>query len=133
MNRIAVVTGANRGIGREVARQLADQGDVVYLSARRLVDAETTVGELGAATNLHAHQLNVTDTSSIDRLRRGRRSRASPLGHTDRQRGPFCTTPGASQRADLTIVHEALEPICSVSRASPSHCCRFFAAANTAS
>ena len=66
MNRIAVVTGANRGIGREVARQLADQGDIVYLTARRLVDAETTVGELGAATNLHAHQLDVTDTSSID-------------------------------------------------------------------
>ena len=31
MNRIAVVTGANRGIGREVARQLADVGDTIYL------------------------------------------------------------------------------------------------------
>jgi hypothetical protein len=30
MNRIAVVTGANRGIGREVARQLAMAGDIVY-------------------------------------------------------------------------------------------------------
>ena len=67
MNRIAVVTGANRGIGREVARQLADHGDVVYLTARRLADAETAVAELGAATNLHAHQLDVTDTrASID-------------------------------------------------------------------
>jgi NAD(P)-dependent dehydrogenase (short-subunit alcohol dehydrogenase family) len=68
MNRIAVVTGANRGIGREVARQLADQGDVVYLTARRLGDAATAVAELGRVTNLHAHQLDVTDTASIDLL-----------------------------------------------------------------
>ena len=31
--RIAVVTGANRGIGLEVTRQLAAQGDTVLLRA----------------------------------------------------------------------------------------------------
>ncbi|HMG45805.1 MAG TPA: SDR family NAD(P)-dependent oxidoreductase [Acidimicrobiales bacterium] len=31
---IAVVTGANRGIGLEVVRQLADRGDTVYLGSR---------------------------------------------------------------------------------------------------
>jgi NAD(P)-dependent dehydrogenase (short-subunit alcohol dehydrogenase family) len=55
MNRIAIVTGANRGIGREVARQVADQGDVVYLPARQVTDAEAAVIELGSAANLRSH------------------------------------------------------------------------------
>ncbi len=32
--RIALVTGANKGIGFEVARQLAKRGDAILLSAR---------------------------------------------------------------------------------------------------
>jgi NAD(P)-dependent dehydrogenase (short-subunit alcohol dehydrogenase family) len=68
MNRIAVVTGANRGIGREVARQLADVGDTIYLTARNLVDADAAVADLGSPANLHSHQLDVTDGGSIDRL-----------------------------------------------------------------
>ena len=133
MNRIAVVTGANRGIGREVARQLADQGAVVYLTARRLVDAETTVGELGAATNLHAHQLDVTDTSSIDRLAAAVEAEHRHLDILINNAAILYDTWQRASTADLTVVHEALErPICSVSGASPSRCCRCFAAANTA-
>ena len=67
MNRIAVVTGANRGIGREVARKLAYQVEVVYLNARRLADAATSVGKLGAATNLHPiSSMSPTLRASID-------------------------------------------------------------------
>lgn len=73
MNRIAVVTGANRGIGREVARQLADQGDVVYLTARQAADAAAAVIQLGSAANLRSHQLDVTDSASVDRLVRLKR------------------------------------------------------------
>ena len=109
MNRIAVVTGAKRGIGREVARQLADQGDVVYLTARRLVDAETTVGELGAATNLHAHQLDVTDTSSIDRLAAAVEAEHRHLDILINNAAILYDTWQRASTADLTVVHEALE------------------------
>ena len=34
MNTISLVTGANRGIGREACRQLADLGHTVVLTAR---------------------------------------------------------------------------------------------------
>jgi NAD(P)-dependent dehydrogenase (short-subunit alcohol dehydrogenase family) len=44
---IALVTGGNRGIGREVSRQLADLGHTVLLTARSLEAAETAAGELG--------------------------------------------------------------------------------------
>jgi NAD(P)-dependent dehydrogenase (short-subunit alcohol dehydrogenase family) len=40
MTRIVLVTGANRGIGRELARQLALRGDAVVLTARELAKAE---------------------------------------------------------------------------------------------
>ena len=40
MTRVVLVTGANRGIGRELARQLALRGDVVVLTARELAKAE---------------------------------------------------------------------------------------------
>ena len=109
MNRIAVVTGANRGIGREVARQLADQGDVVYLTARRLADAATAVAELGAATNLHAHQLDVTDTASIDRLAATVEAEHRRLDILINNAAILYDTWQRASTADLSVVHEALE------------------------
>jgi NAD(P)-dependent dehydrogenase (short-subunit alcohol dehydrogenase family) len=38
MKRIALVTGSTRGIGREVARQLAARGDEVIVVGRKLLD-----------------------------------------------------------------------------------------------
>lgn len=58
----AIVTGATRGIGREVAARLVDAGVTVYLGARDLhhgVEAATAVG----ATPI---QLDVTDADSLD-------------------------------------------------------------------
>jgi nucleoside-diphosphate-sugar epimerase len=40
MMRIVLVTGANRGIGRELARQLVLRGDTVVLTGRDLAKAE---------------------------------------------------------------------------------------------
>ncbi|XP_010523410.1 PREDICTED: (+)-neomenthol dehydrogenase [Tarenaya hassleriana] len=63
---IAVVTGANRGIGFEIARQLAGQGLTVVLTAR---NAETGLEAAKVLQNeclkVEFHQLDVTDSSSI--------------------------------------------------------------------
>lgn len=60
--RVAVVTGATRGIGLEVCRQLAAQGLTVILAGRSLADAEARAAELDG--DVHALQLDVTDESS---------------------------------------------------------------------
>jgi NAD(P)-dependent dehydrogenase (short-subunit alcohol dehydrogenase family) len=47
---VAVVTGANRGIGREVVRQLAAAGYAVVLGARDEARGHAAAEELGGAS-----------------------------------------------------------------------------------
>jgi NAD(P)-dependent dehydrogenase (short-subunit alcohol dehydrogenase family) len=58
---VVLVTGAARGIGREVARQLAQRGDTVIASARDGEQARVVADELGT----RAIQLDVTDEASV--------------------------------------------------------------------
>jgi NAD(P)-dependent dehydrogenase (short-subunit alcohol dehydrogenase family) len=46
-NKIALISGANKGIGFETARQLLAQGHHVYLGARRAADGEAAAAKLG--------------------------------------------------------------------------------------
>lgn len=64
---VAIVTGANRGIGKEVSRQLAEQGFTVLLTARSLQKAQAAATEL-RSQNLIPAQLDVADPSSIASL-----------------------------------------------------------------
>jgi NAD(P)-dependent dehydrogenase (short-subunit alcohol dehydrogenase family) len=61
---VALVTGATRGIGREVARQLADRGYTVIVSARDVGKAEAFATEIGGGAL--ALELDVSDPASID-------------------------------------------------------------------
>jgi NAD(P)-dependent dehydrogenase (short-subunit alcohol dehydrogenase family) len=64
--RIALVTGANRGIGREIVRQLATKGFTVLLTARDLSKAEAAARELAAeGLDVRPQQLDVTDPASV--------------------------------------------------------------------
>ena len=47
--RVVLVTGAARGIGKEVARQLAEPGATVLISARNADHAQATAEELSPA------------------------------------------------------------------------------------
>jgi NAD(P)-dependent dehydrogenase (short-subunit alcohol dehydrogenase family) len=69
--KVAVVTGANRGIGLEVCRQLAGRGFKVILTARDQEKAKAA-RELLKKQGLDVmfHQLDVTDTDSIKNLAR---------------------------------------------------------------
>lgn len=63
----ALVTGANKGIGLEVAKQLAQHGFFVYIGSRNLESGQAAVQQLKDAglTALEAVQLDVTSPDSI--------------------------------------------------------------------
>lgn len=67
MKNIALVTGANRGIGKEVSRQLAEKEYIVYVGSRSLSKGQQACDDLGLS-GLIAAQLDVTDQESVDAL-----------------------------------------------------------------
>ncbi|GAA3718074.1 SDR family oxidoreductase [Nonomuraea antimicrobica] len=106
--RVCVVTGGNRGIGREIARQLALNGDLVVLTARDLGKAEKAVGELGGGT-VEARRLDVADPGSA---RSFARELADAHGRVDvlvNNAAIHYDTWQRASDADLTVVREALE------------------------
>ena len=63
---IALITGANKGIGKEIARQLGAQGLTVLIGARDAQRGEEAAAELRAGgANAQAITLDVTDEASI--------------------------------------------------------------------
>ena len=61
--RIALVTGANQGVGFQVAKELAAAGVSVYVGARDLGRGEAAAAEIGEGAT--ALQIDVTDLASI--------------------------------------------------------------------
>ncbi|KAJ4977581.1 hypothetical protein NE237_008361 [Protea cynaroides] len=68
--KLAVVTGANKGIGLEICRQLATIGVIVVLTARDEKKGVEAVEKLKGSGLSHVvfHQLDVMDTASITSL-----------------------------------------------------------------
>lgn len=61
--RVALVTGGNKGIGLQIAQDLAARGLTVLVGARDLLKGEEAAREMGE--NAHGIQLDVTDSASI--------------------------------------------------------------------
>ncbi|HZY34698.1 MAG TPA: SDR family NAD(P)-dependent oxidoreductase, partial [Rhodanobacter sp.] len=69
--RVALVSGANRGLGFEVARQLSERGITVLLGARDLDKGLHAARQLaGAPGEVIAVQLDVTRQDQVDTLAR---------------------------------------------------------------
>lgn len=67
--KIAVVTGANRGIGYEISRQLGQLGVTVVMTARDKEKGQEAFKQLKLeGLDVHFHSLDVTNESSIQEL-----------------------------------------------------------------
>jgi NAD(P)-dependent dehydrogenase (short-subunit alcohol dehydrogenase family) len=65
-NRVALVTGASKGLGFEMSRQLAQQGITVLIAARKLQTAEAAAARLrDEGLNAEAIVLDVSDHAQI--------------------------------------------------------------------
>ncbi|MEM7094241.1 MAG: SDR family NAD(P)-dependent oxidoreductase [Actinomycetota bacterium] len=105
----SLVTGANRGIGREVAVQLAARGHHVLLGSRTAANAEdvaTTIrGEGGQATII---ELDISDTDSIASTAR----QIEAIGELDvlvNNAAITYDTWQSSIEPDFAVIREALE------------------------
>jgi len=109
-NTTALVTGANRGIGLEVTRQLAKQGIDVILGARDQAKGERAARSLTQdGLSVFPYQLDVADQHSIDRLYQ---AIAADFGRLDilvNNAAILYDTWQQGTTADLDVVHSALE------------------------
>ncbi|MBK5966320.1 short-chain dehydrogenase [Thiocystis minor] len=111
---IAIVTGANRGLGLETSRQLAALGYRVFLTARREPEGRAAAERLATqGLSVGFHPLDITDETSVRALTETVRG----IGRLDvlvNNAGIFCDpSPGTPEssvfRADPTRVRESIE------------------------
>jgi NAD(P)-dependent dehydrogenase (short-subunit alcohol dehydrogenase family) len=107
--RVVLVTGANRGIGQELARQLARRGDTVILTARELAKAERTAAALPGHERVLARRLEVTDPASIEQVATDLDRRYGRLDLLVNNAAIHYDTWQQASTADLQVVREALE------------------------
>ncbi len=107
---IAVVTGANRGLGFEIVHQLADRGVTVVLTARR-PDAGATAAATLARAKLRVdfHPLSVTDEASTEALRDHLVAQFGRLDVLVNNAGILTDTEADGLDVSLATVRETLE------------------------
>jgi NAD(P)-dependent dehydrogenase (short-subunit alcohol dehydrogenase family) len=107
--RVVLITGANRGIGRELARQLALRGDAVVLTARDLTKAERAADSLPDHQRVLARRLDVTDPASIQQVATDLEGLYGRLDVLVNNAAIHYDTWQRASTADLRVVREALE------------------------
>ena len=106
--QIALVTGANRGLGKETARQLAQKGFTVILTSRSEAGREVVEEFKNLRLDVVFHQLDVGDGQSIAEVAD---FVSSEYGHLDvlvNNAGIHYDTFQSTLDADMSIVEEAL-------------------------
>ena len=103
--RIALVTGANQGVGKQVVKELAAAGVTVYLGSRDLGRGEAAAAEIGEGVT--ALQIDVTDLASIAAAAERIRSDHGRLDLLVSNAGISNTSGGTRTPAELAASHKA--------------------------
>ncbi|KAG6725333.1 hypothetical protein I3842_02G028300 [Carya illinoinensis] len=108
--RYAVVTGANKGIGFEIVRQLASKGIVVVLTARdekKGLEAVEKLKDYGLSDHVVFHQLDISDPASIASLADFIKAKFGKLDILVNNAG----ISGLKQEADLNIPNKRAQGV----------------------
>lgn len=106
-NRVALVSGGNRGIGLEICRQLADKGYTVILGSRDETQGREAAEKLDG--DVHARQLDISDEESVKRLAESIEEEFGRLDVLVNNAGISNDHGQSGVEADLDRVREALE------------------------
>ncbi|THH41888.1 SDR family NAD(P)-dependent oxidoreductase [Neolewinella litorea] len=105
--KIAIVTGANRGLGKEVARQLAGRGYHVVLTSRSAAGETVAAAFRDEGLPVEYHPLDVADPESIAALARHLRESHGTIDVLVNNAGIHYDTFQNTLTADFSIVEEA--------------------------
>ena len=105
--RVALVTGANRGIGLEIARQLAGHGLTVVLGARDAKGGEAAAAGVGGSAA--AEPLDVTDASGVERAMRSIDERFGRIDVLVNNAGILIDEGKAASTVSLDVVAKTLD------------------------
>ena len=104
------MSGGNRGLGREIGRQLAEHGDHVLLGGRDEASAEEAAAELReAGLEASAIQLDVTDPASVRTARDRIESEHGRLDVLVNNAGVAGETRTTAADVDLDSVKDTIE------------------------
>lgn len=107
---IALVTGANRGIGFEVCKQLAQKGMQVILAARSLDKAQSAAEELKAqGLSVDFCELDVSKDQSVENCAEWTMLRYGKLDVLVNNAGIFLDGHDSGSNTDLKTVRDTLE------------------------
>jgi NAD(P)-dependent dehydrogenase (short-subunit alcohol dehydrogenase family) len=106
-NQVAIVTGANRGIGFEVCRQLADKGFTVLLGARDITKGRDAAAKLPPA--VVAVELDVANADHPSRLVRDAKKEYGRVDVLVNNAGVHYDSDEMATTADWRIIREAFE------------------------
>ena len=104
--RVALVSGANRGIGREVVRQLAERNIITILGSRDEEKGRAAAEGLG---DVRVRRLDVTDEKGIQTLAREVEEEFGRLDILVNNAGISIDRGQRGVNADLDVVRETLE------------------------
>ena len=108
--KIALITGANKGIGFEVARQLGAEGITVLLGARNPQLGEAAAAKLKAeGADAHFIELDVTKPETIAKAAEKIRAEHGRLDILVNNAGVFLKGDGPPSVADTDAVRQTLE------------------------
>ncbi len=109
-SRVAIVSGANRGIGREVAAQLAARGLAVVVGSRSFEAGDRVAASLrDGGHDARAIELDVSDDESVTRAIVGVEQEFGRLDVIVNNAAIHYDSHQRVDRVDLAVVREAIE------------------------